>query len=114
MEYLAPAGSVYQAGTLSGNPVALAAGIATLKTLRNENPYPEMKRLGKVFADKANKILGEEAHCVVYGEFSQSSFLPENRCEIWQMFKVVTLNVLPGIIEKCLITAYICRLHNLN
>ena len=67
MEYLAPAGSVYQAGTLSGNPVALAAGIATLKTLRNENPYPEMKRLGKVFADKANKILGEEAHCAVYG-----------------------------------------------
>ena len=67
MEHLAPAGSVYQAGTLSGNPVALAAGIATLKTLRDENPYPEMKRLGKMFADKANEILGEGAYCAVYG-----------------------------------------------
>ena len=33
MEHVAPAGSMYQAGTLSGNPVATAAGIATLKVL---------------------------------------------------------------------------------
>jgi glutamate-1-semialdehyde 2,1-aminomutase len=35
MEYLAPIGPVYQAGTLSGNPLAMAAGLATLETLRN-------------------------------------------------------------------------------
>ena len=45
MECIAPLGSVYQAGTLSGNPVAVSAGIATLKTLE-ENPqiYSELER----------------------------------------------------------------------
>lgn len=39
MEMVAPLGEMYQAGTLSGNPIAMAAGIATLKTLKKENPY---------------------------------------------------------------------------
>lgn len=50
MECVAPLGSVYQAGTLSGNPVAVSAGIATLKTLqRLENLYSELDK-------KAEKI----------------------------------------------------------
>lgn len=40
MEHVAPLGSVYQAGTLSGNPVAMAAGLAQLRTLREECPFP--------------------------------------------------------------------------
>ncbi|MDP3014414.1 MAG: glutamate-1-semialdehyde 2,1-aminomutase [Candidatus Subteraquimicrobiales bacterium] len=44
MEYLAPVGPVYQAGTLSGNPVAMAAGLATLKILKNRNVYEELER----------------------------------------------------------------------
>lgn len=45
MECVAPLGSVYQAGTLSGNPVAVSAGIATLKALeRNENLYSELDK----------------------------------------------------------------------
>jgi glutamate-1-semialdehyde 2,1-aminomutase len=44
MERLAPVGPVYQAGTLSGNPVAAAAGIATLDLARRENPYPQMEK----------------------------------------------------------------------
>ena len=44
MEMVAPSGPVYQAGTLSGNPLAMAAGIATLQILRDENPYPELER----------------------------------------------------------------------
>ncbi len=44
MERLAPAGPVYQAGTLSGNPVAVAAGIATLDLARRFDPYPELER----------------------------------------------------------------------
>ena len=52
---LSPVGPVYQAGTLSGNPLAMAAGLATLRTLRNENPYAELERksafLEKCFAD---------------------------------------------------------------
>ncbi|HDS16975.1 MAG TPA: glutamate-1-semialdehyde-2,1-aminomutase [Proteobacteria bacterium] len=41
---LAPLGSVYQAGTLSGNPLAMAAGLETLRILKKENPYPELER----------------------------------------------------------------------
>lgn len=39
MEMVSPLGAMYQAGTLSGNPVAMAAGIATLSELKNQNPY---------------------------------------------------------------------------
>ena len=45
MDHVLPVGKVFQAGTLSGNPLATAAGIATLKTLRDTNPYPLLERL---------------------------------------------------------------------
>ncbi|MCK5873217.1 MAG: glutamate-1-semialdehyde 2,1-aminomutase [Alcanivoracaceae bacterium] len=45
MEYLAPLGPVYQAGTLSGNPVAMAAGMATLKQIREPGFFDELGRL---------------------------------------------------------------------
>jgi glutamate-1-semialdehyde 2,1-aminomutase len=45
MEQLAPNGPVYQAGTLSGNPVAVAAGIATLDLAEKEQPYEELADL---------------------------------------------------------------------
>ena len=45
MDQVLPAGKVFQAGTLSGNPLATAAGIATLKILRDSNPYAELERL---------------------------------------------------------------------
>ena len=45
MDHVLPVGKVFQAGTLSGNPLATAAGIATLKTLRDEDPYPSLERL---------------------------------------------------------------------
>ena len=45
MEHVLPAGKVFQAGTLSGNPLATAAGIATLKILRDTNPYPRLQQL---------------------------------------------------------------------
>jgi glutamate-1-semialdehyde 2,1-aminomutase len=46
MDYLAPLGPVYQAGTLSGNPVAMAAGIAALETLIATNAYAKLEELG--------------------------------------------------------------------
>jgi glutamate-1-semialdehyde 2,1-aminomutase len=45
MDHILPAGKVFQAGTLSGNPLATAAGIATLRILRDENPYPRLEEL---------------------------------------------------------------------
>ena len=47
MDHVAPVGPVYQAGTLSGNPLAMAAGLAQLKILRDEDPYPELERKTK-------------------------------------------------------------------
>lgn len=48
MDYVSPAGPVYQAGTLSGNPIAMAAGLAMLNHL-NENPsvYEDLNRIGE-------------------------------------------------------------------
>ncbi|HKD35550.1 MAG TPA: glutamate-1-semialdehyde 2,1-aminomutase [Pirellulales bacterium] len=45
MDHVLPAGKVFQAGTLSGNPLATAAGIATLKRLRDESPYARLEEL---------------------------------------------------------------------
>ncbi|HEX9935510.1 MAG TPA: glutamate-1-semialdehyde 2,1-aminomutase [Longimicrobium sp.] len=44
MDQVAPVGPVYQAGTLSGNPLAMAAGLAQLRILRDEDPYPALER----------------------------------------------------------------------
>ena len=44
MELMAPLGPVYQAGTLSGNPLAMAAGLAMLRELRDRPPYAELER----------------------------------------------------------------------
>ena len=46
MDRVLPAGRVFQAGTLSGNPLATAAGIATLRLLRDDPPYARLERLG--------------------------------------------------------------------
>jgi glutamate-1-semialdehyde 2,1-aminomutase len=70
MEELAPLGKVYQAGTLSGNPVAVAAGAATLRILGRENPYPGLEKLGRravagLAAAAANS--GTPLHCAQLG-----------------------------------------------
>jgi glutamate-1-semialdehyde 2,1-aminomutase len=50
MNHLAPLGPVYQAGTLSGNPLAMAAGIASLKLLKETNPYERLDSMGQELA----------------------------------------------------------------
>ena len=70
MSHLAPLGPVYQAGTLSGNPVAVAAGMKTLELLRDESPYLKMEILGKRLADGINRIAEEKGldlHCAQRG-----------------------------------------------
>jgi len=51
MDHLAPVGPVYQAGTLSGNPLAMAAGIASLRLLEELDPYPHLDALGRQLRD---------------------------------------------------------------
>jgi len=47
MEQVAPVGPIYQAGTLSGNPLAMAAGLAQLRYLREHDPYAALQRRGE-------------------------------------------------------------------
>ncbi|MHC4705112.1 MAG: glutamate-1-semialdehyde 2,1-aminomutase [Planctomycetota bacterium] len=57
MDNLAPQGKIYQAGTLSGNPVCVAAGIATLKLLKKQNPYARLNRLtGRLCSQISNSL----------------------------------------------------------
>ena len=51
MEHVAPLGGVYQAGTLSGNPLAVAAGLATLGALRDPALYARLERLGALLQE---------------------------------------------------------------
>lgn len=57
MQMIAPAGPVYQAGTLSGNPVAVAAGLETLRQLKKPGVYKELERKSKTLSEG----LGEAA-----------------------------------------------------
>ncbi len=51
MERLAPLGPVYQAGTLSGNPLAVTAGLTTLKLIKKISPYEELERRGRMLEE---------------------------------------------------------------
>ncbi|MDX8553328.1 glutamate-1-semialdehyde 2,1-aminomutase [Tenacibaculum sp. 1B UA] len=48
METVAPLGGMYQAGTLSGNPIAMAAGISTLTELKKQNPYEKFNEIAQI------------------------------------------------------------------
>ena len=63
MEMVAPAGPVYQAGTLSGNPVAMAAGIAQLGYLK-EHPekYQQLNQMGDMFFTQLQKIVKDAGY----------------------------------------------------
>jgi glutamate-1-semialdehyde 2,1-aminomutase len=77
MEQLAPNGSVYQAGTLSGNPVAVAAGLATLRILRDDSPYARIADLAKAIADGVNALASERGggfHCAQFGSMMTTFF----------------------------------------
>ncbi len=60
MDCLAPVGPVYQAGTLSGNPIAMAAGIAALEELNRTDAYAQLEKLG-AYLEKGLKDAAQEA-----------------------------------------------------
>ena len=57
MDFLAPEGPVYQAGTLSGNPLAMAAGSTLLKLLIENNPYKKLEENAKLMLEGMNEIM---------------------------------------------------------
>ncbi|MDZ4168064.1 MAG: glutamate-1-semialdehyde 2,1-aminomutase [Coriobacteriia bacterium] len=77
MRHLAPEGPVYQAGTLSGNPVAMVAGLATIAGLSEPGVYAELDRKGKKLADGLCRAAGSAAihtHCNRVGSMSTMFF----------------------------------------
>ncbi len=56
MTRMAPQGDVYQAGTLSGNPLAMAAGLATLKILKEKSPYDELDKKGDMLFSGLKRV----------------------------------------------------------
>ncbi|GAB4154078.1 MAG: glutamate-1-semialdehyde 2,1-aminomutase [Planctomycetaceae bacterium] len=73
MDSISPVGPVYQAGTLSGNPVAMACGLATLNVLKETNPYPELEQ-------KTTRLVGGLA------EAALSAGLPHQVAQVGSMF----------------------------
>jgi glutamate-1-semialdehyde 2,1-aminomutase len=68
MSLIAPDGPVYQAGTLSGNPIAMAAGIKTLELLQNDKFYPGLEERGKYFTKALKEIInGKDISVNVFG-----------------------------------------------
>lgn len=57
MDYLSPLGPVYQAGTLSGNPLAMAAGLAQLRELERQDGWRRLEQLGAAFEETVRKTL---------------------------------------------------------
>ncbi len=80
MENIAPQGAVYQAGTLSGNPMAMAAGIATLKVLKQPDFYKNLNARSKDLTDQMNQIIKRydiEAHAKHIGSLIGFFFTKE-------------------------------------
>ncbi|HXS79728.1 MAG TPA: glutamate-1-semialdehyde 2,1-aminomutase [Gammaproteobacteria bacterium] len=59
MKHLAPEGGVYQAGTLSGNPVAMTAGLTTLRVLQREDGWKRLEALGAYLEQELTSALAE-------------------------------------------------------
>ncbi|MCD8482257.1 MAG: glutamate-1-semialdehyde 2,1-aminomutase [Verrucomicrobia bacterium] len=60
MDYLAPEGPVYQAGTLSGNPLALSAGLAALQLIESHDPYGRLQKMGQAVAAALREAANEK------------------------------------------------------
>lgn len=67
MELVAPAGPMYQAGTLSGNPLAMTAGIETMKKLSEDGVYEELERKAQKLVDGITAAAEKHGHAITGG-----------------------------------------------
>jgi len=80
MTQIAPEGPVYQAGTLSGNPLAMAAGLATLKKIRKDDFYASLERAGTFLEKGVGKALEKTGVQAVFqrvGSMATLFFVPQ-------------------------------------
>lgn len=69
MAHLSPSGPVYQAGTLSGNPLAMSAGFAALSVLKKEQPYDALAAKGAALADGLRALAEKHGVAVTVNQF---------------------------------------------
>jgi glutamate-1-semialdehyde 2,1-aminomutase len=89
MDFLAPLGPVYQAGTLSGNPICVAAGIAMLKLIDEQGPYDLLETIGKkmestfyeVASDHKVDLRIERVGSMISPYFRSSTVFNANDCK---------------------------------
>jgi glutamate-1-semialdehyde 2,1-aminomutase len=74
MDLVAPSGPVYQAGTLSGNPIGMRAGLATLKKLKRDCVYETLKKRTEKFSKEFVKILNENSDVEWDATYHESVF----------------------------------------
>jgi glutamate-1-semialdehyde 2,1-aminomutase len=77
MDQVSPDGPVYQAGTLSGNPLAVAAGLATVRILVRDDPYPTLERLAAQLSEGMEAVAddtGVELSCNRVGSMATCFF----------------------------------------
>lgn len=69
MAHLSPSGPVYQAGTLSGNPLAMSAGYTALSVLKEEQPYEALAQMGMKLADGLRALVDKHGVSVTINQF---------------------------------------------
>ncbi len=93
MERLAPEGDVYQAGTLSGNPVAMAAGIATLDILKRTDPYKDLDMNTTKIVSRAIGLANQygiplsgesigSMFCLFFNDVKPANYTDVTRCDM--------------------------------
>ncbi len=87
MDHILPAGNVFQAGTLSGNPVATAAGIATLRQLRDNPPYERLETLGQRLESGLHRVAEAAgvAHQITRVGSMLTLFFSDQRVTSWDV-----------------------------
>jgi glutamate-1-semialdehyde 2,1-aminomutase len=85
MDQLSPDGPVYQAGTLSGNPLAMAAGLAQLRELDRLNGWAKLEELGAAFEDGARSALKRAGKDYVFQRIGSMFCLYFMSGEVWNL-----------------------------
>ncbi len=106
MELVSPDGPVYQAGTLSGNPIATTCGLKTLEILEREKPYPEMKNNLEEFTRNIKKLFHKKGIPVSIPKsttffsifFSEKE--PENLEEVQKTDKEIFKKIFKGFLKR--------------
>lgn len=122
MEHMAPCGGVFQAGTLSGNPVAMAAGLATLKVLQKRD-YDALEARTSEFATALTGILKDKGQAVTlnhiasaftiyFSEVPVTNMAESSACNgdlyatFWKQMQAQGINLAPAGFE-CAFTSFV-------